>query len=120
MRGFVALVVSPVGLQQDGVDLLEVDGFGLVADCFDEAADGEVFDGAEGAFGAAGDEVEGGFGEGAVREVLNSKLSSSGFTKLTSGDLGVGFHAFIEFCFQWRRSLRDDEDDCGRGWSGFS
>jgi hypothetical protein len=66
--GFVALVMTPVGLEEDGVDLLEVDGFGAVPDGFDHAANAEVFDGSEGAFGASCDEVGGGFGEGGVRE----------------------------------------------------
>ena len=59
--------MAPVGLEEDVVDLLEVDGFGAVADGFDHGANAEVFDGPEGAFGAAGDEVGGGFGEGIVR-----------------------------------------------------
>ena len=65
---FVALVMPPVGLEEDGVDLFEVDGFGAVSDGFDHGADAEVFDGAEGSFGAACDEVGGGFGEGGVWE----------------------------------------------------
>jgi hypothetical protein len=52
-------VVPPVGLEEDGVDLLEIDGFGLVAHGFDERADAEVSDSAERAFRAAGDEVDG-------------------------------------------------------------
>ena len=60
------LVVPPVGLEQNGVDLFEVDGLGAVAHGFDERADAEVFDGAQGAFRAADDEVDGGFGEGVV------------------------------------------------------
>lgn len=66
--GFVALVVTPVGLEEDGVDLGEVDGFGAVADGFDHGADAEVFDGSEGSFCASCDEVGGGVGEGAVWE----------------------------------------------------
>ncbi len=33
---FVAGVVTPVGLHEDGVDVFEVDGFGLVAHGFEE------------------------------------------------------------------------------------
>jgi hypothetical protein len=31
---FVALVVTPVGLHEDGVDLFEIDGFGVIANGF--------------------------------------------------------------------------------------
>jgi len=58
--------VSPVWLEEDGVDLLEIDGFGVVPDGFDQCADTEVSGSSEGAFGAAGDEVEGFLGEGGV------------------------------------------------------
>lgn len=64
--GFVLLVVAPVGLEQDSVDLLEIDGFGLIAHSLDECADTEVFDSSQGAFGTAADEVDGVFGEGGV------------------------------------------------------
>jgi hypothetical protein len=64
--GFVLRVVTPVGLEEDGVDLFEIDGLGAVADGFDEGADAEVFDGSEGAFGGADDEVQRRLGEGVV------------------------------------------------------
>ena len=60
--------MTPVGLEEDGVDLGEVDGFGAVADCFDHGPNAEVFDGSEGAFGGSCDEVGGGLREGAVGE----------------------------------------------------
>jgi hypothetical protein len=60
--------MTPVGLEEDGVDLGKIDGFGAVSDGFDHGTYAEVFDGSEGAFGAACDEVGGGFGEGGVRE----------------------------------------------------
>jgi hypothetical protein len=34
--------VRPMGLEHDGVDLLEIDGFGLVAHGFDHGSDAEV------------------------------------------------------------------------------
>ena len=40
-------------LHENGVDLLEIDGAGLVADGFDQGTDAEVFDGAQRVFGAA-------------------------------------------------------------------
>lgn len=47
---FVLLVMSPVWLEEDGVDLLEIDGFGTVSNGFNEGGDAEVFHGSEGAF----------------------------------------------------------------------
>jgi hypothetical protein len=64
MLGFVAGVVAPVGLHEDGVDLFEPDRAGLVADGFDQGTDTEVFDGPQVAFGGAQDELDGFFGEG--------------------------------------------------------
>ena len=49
----VAWVVPPMRLHENGVDLLEIDGAGLVADGFDQGTDAEVFDGAQRVFGAA-------------------------------------------------------------------
>ena len=37
--------MTPVGLEEDGVHLLEVDGLGAVSHGFDEGADVEVFNG---------------------------------------------------------------------------
>ena len=82
--GFVLLVMTPVRLKEDGVDLGGIDGFGAVANGFDQGTDAEVFDGSEGAFAAACDEVEGGFGEGAVRQ---TDLVELAFDEL---DKGVG------------------------------
>lgn len=41
--------MSPVRLHEDGIHLGEIDGFGLGSDGFDEGAEAEVFNGAEGA-----------------------------------------------------------------------
>ena len=70
LGGLVAGVVTPVGLHEHGIDLFEIDGFGLVAHGFDEGADAEVFHGPEGAF------------------LLRAELMSYGFTTLRSGDFG--------------------------------
>jgi hypothetical protein len=45
LMGFVSGVVTPVGLHEHGVDLLETDGFGAVAHGFDERPDTEVPEG---------------------------------------------------------------------------
>ena len=68
LGGFVAGVVPPVGLHEDGVDLFEVDGFGIIPNGFDEAADAEVFNGMQGAFGDAEDKGGGILAEDAVQE----------------------------------------------------
>jgi hypothetical protein len=44
LGGFLPGVVPPVRLHEHGFDLFEIDGFGLVADGFDQGADAEVFD----------------------------------------------------------------------------
>ena len=48
-----------MGLHEHGVDLFEVDRAGLFADGFDQGVGAEVFDGAQGAFGSAQDELDG-------------------------------------------------------------
>ena len=68
LGGFIAGVVPPVGLHEDGVDLFEIDGFGAATNGFNEGADAEVFNGTQGAFGNTEDEGGGILGEGAVRE----------------------------------------------------
>jgi hypothetical protein len=39
---FAILIMAPVGLEQDRIDLLEIDGFGAIADGFDQCSDTEV------------------------------------------------------------------------------
>lgn len=75
LGGFVLGVVSPVGLHEDGVDLFEIDGFGLVADGFYQGTDAEVFDGPQRAFGEAEDEVDGFVGEGLVGQADEVELA---------------------------------------------
>lgn len=53
------MIMTPVGLEEDGVDLGEVDGFGAVSHGFNQGADAEVFGGSECSFGTAGDEAKG-------------------------------------------------------------
>lgn len=66
--------MPPVGLEEDSVNLLEIDGFGAVPDGFDHGTDAEVLHGPEGAFGTSGDEVDGLFGKGGVGEADTFKL----------------------------------------------
>ena len=68
LLGFVAGVVTPVGLHEHGVDLFEINGLGAVAHGFDECADTEVSHGPQDALGDAQDEVEGVVGERVVRQ----------------------------------------------------
>ena len=64
-----------MGLEEDGVDLLEVDDIGAVTNGLDHGANAEVFDGPEGAFGTSGDEVDGLFGKGGVGKPDAFKLA---------------------------------------------
>jgi len=52
------MVFSPVGLNEDAVDLLEIDGAGLVAHGFDEGTNGEIAGAAEDSVPGAHDESE--------------------------------------------------------------
>lgn len=65
---FEVALSPPVGLQQDAVDLLEVDGLGAVADGLHHGGEGEVSDASEDAFAGARDEVERLVGEGVMAE----------------------------------------------------
>jgi len=71
---FFTGVVPPVGLHEHGVDLLEIDGLGLVAHGFDHGSDAQVAHGSQDAFGEADDEVQGVFGDGAVRQATAVEL----------------------------------------------
>ena len=59
---------APVGLQEDAVDLLQVDGFGAVAHGLEHGAEAEVSGAPEDALGGADDEAERVVGEGRVGE----------------------------------------------------
>ena len=61
-------LLAPVGLKQDAVDLLELDGFGAVAHGLEQGAKTEISRLAQAAFGRAHDEAERVVGEGAVGE----------------------------------------------------
>jgi len=85
---FTLLVATPVRLEKDGIDPLEIDGLGAVADGLDHGADAEVAHRARSALGASRDEAEGLFGEGAVGEADEIELS------LHEGDDVAGSEAF--------------------------
>src|SRR5687768_13644256 len=61
-------LLAPVRLEQDAIDLLELDGFGAVADGFEQGAQAEISRLAQTAIGRAHDEAECVVGEGAVGE----------------------------------------------------
>ena len=61
-------VFSPVGLDEDAVDLFEVHDAGLVADGFDQRAQAQVAGAAQKAFAGADDEGQGFGGEGVVAQ----------------------------------------------------
>ena len=68
LRRFVGLVLPPVWLHENGVDLLEIDDFGLISHGFYHGSDAEVFYASEDSFGTSQDEIESGLGEGVMRE----------------------------------------------------
>src|SRR5271168_1368049 len=59
-------LLLPMGLQEDAVDVVDVDGLAGTADGLDQAADTEVAGLAQDAVGRADDEIDGGAGEGVV------------------------------------------------------
>jgi hypothetical protein len=61
-------LLAPVGLKQDAVDLLELDGLGAVAHGFEQRGEAEISGLAQASFGRTHDEAERVVGEGAVGE----------------------------------------------------
>jgi hypothetical protein len=53
------VLLSPVGLEQDAIDLFEIDAFGLIADGFQETGKAKIADTTQEAFGGTRDESEG-------------------------------------------------------------
>ena len=66
--------MPPVRLHKYGVDLFEIDNFSLVPNGFDQRPDAEVFDGSQGSFGEAEDEIDCLVGEGLVRKTSEVEL----------------------------------------------
>ena len=83
-----------MGLVEDAVDVLVVDGASLCAYGFDHGSDGEVFDGAKVAEGDFADEVDGLGGEGVVGEpaavevVVDEVAGALGTQRFEVGGLG--------------------------------
>ena len=67
-RGWSIAVFAPVRLDKDAVDLLEIDGAGLVADGFEEGTQTKIACAPEQAFAGADDERQGLGGEGVVAQ----------------------------------------------------
>ena len=79
----------PVGLHEDAIDVVDVDGFVGAADGFDQATDAEVAGLAQDAVGASDDEIDGGLGEGIVPESDAIEFAEEEVAH------GVGAEAFI-------------------------
>src|SRR5271155_3395339 len=84
----------PVGLQEDAVDVVDVDGLGGAADGLDQATDAEVAGLAQNAIGGADDEVHGRAAEGVVPESGAVEFAEDEVAQVVGvealGDDGVG------------------------------
>jgi hypothetical protein len=87
-----------VRLEEDGVDLLEIDGFGAIPHGFDQCADAEVSDGSERAFRTPCYQVDGLFGEGGVGQADTIQLGVDELPAFLSG------HAECRFLLRKRES----------------
>lgn len=74
LSGLILGVVPPVRLHEHGIDLLEVDDFGLVANGFYHGSDTEVFDRSQRALGKSENEIDRLVSERLVREASEVKL----------------------------------------------
>ena len=84
------MVFSPVGLEQDAVDLFQIHDAGLVADGFQQRAEAEVAGATQEAFAATDDEREGVGAEGVVAEaaaieLVENELFDQGFAEDAQG-----------------------------------
>src|SRR5271155_4514411 len=88
----------PVGLHQDAVDVVDVDGLVGAADGLDQTADAEVAGLAQDAVGGADDEIDGGLREGVVSEAGAVEFAEDEVAQVVGveafGDDGVGDAAF--------------------------
>ena len=65
---------SPVGLEQDAVDVGQFDGFGVVADGFQQRGDAQVAGATQEAIGGADDQIEGFGGKSAMGQAAQVEL----------------------------------------------
>src|SRR6185312_11742916 len=91
-------IFLPVGLHEDAVDDVDINGAGGGTDGFDEAADAEVAGLAQDAVGGADDEVDGRRREGVVAEAGVVEFAedelAQGVGRQPLGDRRVGHPAF--------------------------
>ena len=69
-RSEKVLLLSPVGLLEDAVDLLEVDVASAIADGLEQRCETEISCASQDAFGGTHDEGEGVICEGGMRQFL--------------------------------------------------
>jgi len=65
---------SPMGLEQDAVDMGQLDGFGVVADGFQERGDAQVAGTTQEAIGGADDQIERLGGKSAMSQAAEVEL----------------------------------------------
>jgi hypothetical protein len=91
-------LLLPMGLHEDAVDVVDVDGSVSGADGFDEATDAEVAGLAQNAVGGTNDQVNGRLGEGVVSEPGPVEFANEEAAHVVGiepfGDDGVGDAAF--------------------------
>jgi len=90
-------------LDQDTVNLLEIHGFSVIADGFDQRRETEIADSTQNAFRGAHNELEGFFGEGVMAEAGTIKLVENELVGLIGiefwNDDGIsdpGFDIFVD------------------------
>jgi hypothetical protein len=86
----------PMGLPQDAVDVVDVDGLVAGPDRFDQTADAEVSCFAEDTIGRADDEVDGGAGQGVVSQAVPVRILIAFVAKLTLYGFWLANRRFAE------------------------
>src|SRR5271165_6347191 len=74
LREWFIAVISPMGLNEDPVDLLEIDGADLIAHGLDQRTEAEIAGAAQQALGGADNEGQGVRGEGIVAQARAVQL----------------------------------------------
>jgi hypothetical protein len=83
-------VVAPVGLEQDTVDLLEIDAFGLVAHGFEQTGQAQVAGPTQEAIGGADEEIKRVGGKGAMGQAAEVELGQDKRVDLLGVEPGEG------------------------------